>query len=74
MIPQLVDYSQITLGEKITKRIYTRTERISIFLNGVLIIIIISGFILLYYRYITRNDSKDELKKKINELNNIIYS
>ena len=74
MIPQLVDYSQITLGEKITKRIYTRTERISIFLNGVLIIIIISGFILLYYRYITRNDSKDELNKKINELNNIIYS
>lgn len=74
MKPRLVDYSQITMGEKITKRIYTKTERISIFLNGILCIIIITGFIFLYYRYLTREDNDKEVKKKIEELNNLIYS
>ena len=74
MKPRLVDYSQITMGEKIEKRIYTKTERISIFLNGVICIIIITGFIFLYYRYNTREENDKEVKKKIEELNNLIYS
>tara|TARA_Y100000389_G_C17145741_1_gene357153 strand:+ start:235 stop:459 length:225 start_codon:yes stop_codon:yes gene_type:complete len=74
MKPQLVDYSELTIGEKITKKIYTKTERISIFLNGILCIIIIIGFIFLYYRYKTREDNDIEVKKKIEELNNLIYS
>lgn len=74
MKPRLVDYSQITMGEKITKRIYTKTERISIFLNGILCIVIITGFICLYYRYLTREDNDKEVKRKIEELNNLIYN
>jgi hypothetical protein len=74
MKPHLVDYSQIQMSEKITKKIYSKTEKISIFLNGILIIIIISGFWLLYYRYKTKDENNRELKNKIEELNNLIYS
>tara|TARA_Y100001958_G_C20693462_1_gene202832 strand:- start:76 stop:300 length:225 start_codon:yes stop_codon:yes gene_type:complete len=74
MRPHLVDYSQIQIGEKITKRVYSKTEKISIFLNGILILIIILGFLLLYYRYKTKEENNRELKNKIEELNNLIYS
>ena len=74
MKPHLVDYSQIQIGEKITKRVYSKTEKISIFLNGILIIIIILGFLLLYYRYKTKEENNKELMNKIEELNNLIYS
>ena len=74
MKPQLVDYSQVEIGEKIKKKLYTKTERISIFLNGILTLIIIVGFIFLYYRYITKDEKNKEVNKKIEELNNLIYS
>jgi hypothetical protein len=74
MKPQLVDYSQVEIGEKIKKKLYTKTERISIFLNGILTLIIIVGFIFLYYRYITKDENNKEVNKKIEELNNLIYS
>lgn len=74
MKPQLVDYSQINLGDKIVKKIYTKTERISIFFNGILILIIITGFIFLYYRYITKDEMNKEVQNKLDELNNLIYN
>lgn len=74
MIPQLVDYSQIDIGEKVKRKLYTKTERISIFLNGILILIIITGFLFLYYRYITKDENNKEVNKKIEELNNLIYN
>jgi len=74
MKPQLVDYSQINLGDKIVKKIYTKTERISIFFNGILILIIITGFIYLYYRYITKDEMNKEVQNKLDELNNLIYN
>lgn len=74
MKPQLVDYSQINFGDKIVKKIYTKTERLSIFFNGILILIIITGFIFLYYRYITKDEMNKEVQNKLNELNNLIYN
>jgi len=73
-MPQLVDYSQVNIGEKVKKKLYTKTERISIFLNGILMLIIITGFLFLYYRYITKDENSKEVNKKIEELNNLIYS
>lgn len=73
--PQLVDYSQISIGENIVKkRIYTRTQRISIFLNGLLIITILTGICFMYYRFITKNDNEKNINNKIMKLNNLIYS
>ena len=75
IIPQLVDYSQIDVGEKtITKTIYSKTQRISIFLNGILLISIIFGFIYLYYRFINKEENEKNINNKIMKLNNLIYS
>ena len=73
MKPQLVDHSQLNIGEKIYKRVYTKTERISIFLNGILIIIIIMGILVLYYRYLMKEKNNKKIEEKIKEINNIIY-
>ena len=72
MKPQLVDHSQLNIGEKIYKRVYTKTERISIFLNGILIIIIIMGILVLYYRYLMKEKNNKKIEEKIKEINNII--
>lgn len=74
MKPHLVDYSQVNIGEKINKRIYSKTERISIFLNGILLIIIITGFLFLYYRHLMKEGNSKKIESKIKEINNIIYS
>ena len=73
--PRLVDYSQIVFeGNRIKRNFYTKTEKISIFLNGILIISILFGLLFLYYRYLTKEDNEEALKIKLDELNNLIYS
>lgn len=73
--PQLVDYSQISMGEKtVTKTLYSKTQRISIFLNGILLITIILGFIYLHYRFINKEENEKNTNDKIMKLNNLIYS
>tara|TARA_B100001094_G_scaffold326072_1_gene381552 strand:- start:1336 stop:1569 length:234 start_codon:yes stop_codon:yes gene_type:complete len=73
--PRLVDYSEFAFeGNKIKKKIYTKTEKISIFLNGILIISILLGLGFLYYRHLTKEENERELQLKLEELNNLIYS
>tara|TARA_B100000900_G_C20585278_1_gene719295 strand:- start:1397 stop:1621 length:225 start_codon:yes stop_codon:yes gene_type:complete len=74
MKPQLVDHSQLNIGKKVYKRVYNKTERISIFLNGILIMIIITGILVLYYRYLMKEKNNKKIEDKIKEINNIIYN
>jgi len=72
--PHLVDYSQINIGQQIKQTIYTRTERISIFLNGIIIMILLGSLCFLYYRYLNKEENEKIVNKKIRDINNLIYS
>ena len=70
--PNLVDYSQIEVSKP--KVIYTRREKLSVFFNGIILLIIIAGLLFLYYRYITKEYNEKEIHNKILELNNLTYN
>ena len=70
--PNLVDYSHIEVSTP--KVIYTRKEKFSVFFNGIILLIIITGLLFLYYRYITKEYNEKDIHKKILELNNLIYN
>ena len=73
--PKLVDYSIFNLNTQGPRpTIYTKTERLSIFLNGIILISIVMGFGFLYYRYITKEAYDNNINKQLDDLNNLIYN
>jgi len=75
LIPKLVDYSTMSFDKnKIPTQIYTRQEKLSIFITGILLITFAFSISFLYYRYTTKAEYDQTVTRNLANLNNLIYS